>query len=61
MCLLLRIIYLTNIVGINTFSPYFLNDKYTSDGEKAEKTKDWLKILLLSTNQKTALLYKVEL
>jgi hypothetical protein len=22
-------------------------DKYTSDGEKAEKTKDWLKILLL--------------
>jgi hypothetical protein len=33
----------------------------TSDGEKAEKTKDWLKILLLSTNQKTALLYKVEL
>jgi hypothetical protein len=36
-------------------------DIYTSDGEKVEKTKDWLKIPLLSTNQKTTFLYKVEL
>jgi len=36
-------------------------EKYPCDGDKAEKTKNWQKIPLLSTNQKTEFIYKVEL
>ena len=52
----------TVFVQFNTTLCRIPKDKSRYDGEKVKKTKNWKrKIPLLSTNQKTAFIYKVEL